>query len=510
MRLLWLGYWAFVLVYAGLVAWLLPHRQWDPDEFEHLQASWLIGEGLTPYRDFFEHHTPLWHLLTSAVFHVVEPDSFERATALMVGSRAFSFLCSAAVAALTWSLARRFAGRTVAAFALLLLLASSPFMQKGVEIRPDPLSTLCILVAVYALARAFARPVQETGSAGSALRPAGSVAAWVALAGGMGTLAVLASQKALFAGPGLALAFVWLAGRRFGPRRPWVLAAWGVAGAAVAAAPILAFFASRGALGAFVHHNFLLNAAWTRDKPDDYIWQVLTLRYDAVVVALALVGVALLIQKLRRPDRYEVWALIAAPLLSLIAGLAILPVPQKQYIFMMMPFAAICGAVAVCHAPIGWGTRPRSLGGAVLAGVIVLSMARNLEWSFYRTDEDTRAKFAFLLRNVPPDETVMGSWSPGVAFRHPAWTYFFLHGEVQSMIPPAEYRTLAEKLQTGAIRPALVDFDRFMSQMPPDVLAEIQRLYEPTEVASLWKRRNPPPRSTVFTDLATGGFAATP
>lgn len=78
------------------------------------------------------------------------------------------------------------------------------------------------------------------------------------------------------------------------------------------------------------------------------------------------------------------------------------------------------------------------------------------------------------------------------------------------MIPPVEYRALAERLHTGAIRPALVDFDRFMSQMPPEVLAEIERLYEPTDVASLWRRRSPNPRSVVSTDFATGGFAAAP
>ena len=41
--------------YVALVAAWLPHRHWDPDEFEHAQAAWLIAEGLTPFRDYFEH-----------------------------------------------------------------------------------------------------------------------------------------------------------------------------------------------------------------------------------------------------------------------------------------------------------------------------------------------------------------------------------------------------------------------------------------------------------------------
>ncbi len=33
------------------------------DEWEHLQASWMIGQGMLPYKDFFEHHHPLmWYM----------------------------------------------------------------------------------------------------------------------------------------------------------------------------------------------------------------------------------------------------------------------------------------------------------------------------------------------------------------------------------------------------------------------------------------------------------------
>ena len=38
------------------------------DEFEHLHASWLVSEGLFPYRDFFEHHHPLiWYIFAPIV-----------------------------------------------------------------------------------------------------------------------------------------------------------------------------------------------------------------------------------------------------------------------------------------------------------------------------------------------------------------------------------------------------------------------------------------------------------
>jgi len=57
-----------LIAVLGTVFWLV--LSWignpiDSDEIEHLHASWLISQGLLPYRDFFQHHNPtLWVLLS--------------------------------------------------------------------------------------------------------------------------------------------------------------------------------------------------------------------------------------------------------------------------------------------------------------------------------------------------------------------------------------------------------------------------------------------------------------
>ena len=58
----------FLLVAAllALLAWSAQTRAFDPDEFQHLQIAWLIGQGQIPHRDFFEHHTPLYHFAIAA------------------------------------------------------------------------------------------------------------------------------------------------------------------------------------------------------------------------------------------------------------------------------------------------------------------------------------------------------------------------------------------------------------------------------------------------------------
>ena len=37
------------------------NRSIDPDESQHLHVAWLVAQGQVPYRDFWEHHLPLFH-----------------------------------------------------------------------------------------------------------------------------------------------------------------------------------------------------------------------------------------------------------------------------------------------------------------------------------------------------------------------------------------------------------------------------------------------------------------
>ena len=39
------------------------NRSLDADESQHLHAAWLVGQGQVPFRDFWEHHLPLFYYL---------------------------------------------------------------------------------------------------------------------------------------------------------------------------------------------------------------------------------------------------------------------------------------------------------------------------------------------------------------------------------------------------------------------------------------------------------------
>jgi hypothetical protein len=146
----WMAAWLAVTVYAIVIAILFAHRDWDPDEFEHVQSAWMISLGMMPYVDYFEHHTPLWDLLASRVFSFQSPDSTEAAITLFIVLRAASVAFSITTALLTWRLARRASGPAAGLLALALLVTNTAFLAKGMEVRPDPLALALVLAGVTA------------------------------------------------------------------------------------------------------------------------------------------------------------------------------------------------------------------------------------------------------------------------------------------------------------------------------------------------------------------------
>lgn len=283
---------AVAAAYTLLLAVLTPGRHWDPDEFEHAQAAWMIGQGLIPFVDFFEHHTPLWHLLAAIPASWIRvPVSPDGPLAFLLGARFASLAASSGTAAVTWLLARRLAGPVAATLAAALLASASFFIQTGIEVRPDPFATLGLVITTYALAR-------SAGSAGHR---------WAFAAGLAYGLSVLASQKTICAAPGLALGFLWLAASRVGTRAAFHRALIAATAALLAILPVLGWFTAHGAIGAFLHHTVTVNLQWTRDQ-DHVVWQHLwrMMRHDAMFGLLAGLGILGL-------ARHRRTALILAP-----------------------------------------------------------------------------------------------------------------------------------------------------------------------------------------------------
>ena len=61
-------YWvAAILLLVVLVLRILyaAHYRIDSDEHQHLHVVWGWTKGMIPYRDYFDNHAPLFHIITS-------------------------------------------------------------------------------------------------------------------------------------------------------------------------------------------------------------------------------------------------------------------------------------------------------------------------------------------------------------------------------------------------------------------------------------------------------------
>lgn len=118
----------------------------DQDEIEALHTAWKIYEGLTIYKDFFQHHHPLlYYILTPLItFFGTTLTTVFIARLLMIFNY---FACGLVTYELMGTIIQSPLTQLLATY---LLLFSAGF-SKLLEIRPDSLQTSCGLLACFLL-----------------------------------------------------------------------------------------------------------------------------------------------------------------------------------------------------------------------------------------------------------------------------------------------------------------------------------------------------------------------
>lgn len=120
--------------------------RFDSDEQQHLHVVWGWTAGLVQYRDYFDNHTPLFHLLMAPLLAALG----ERSD-ILLWMRAPMILLFAAVLACTWAAGRRIYDARTAAWACLLLALFPPFFLKSLEFRTDNLWNALWMAALLIL-----------------------------------------------------------------------------------------------------------------------------------------------------------------------------------------------------------------------------------------------------------------------------------------------------------------------------------------------------------------------
>lgn len=143
------------IVLAGLASLTLVLRvlaffryRFDSDEQQHLHVTWGWTAGLVQYRDLFDNHAPLFHMVMAPLFAMFG----ERSNILPLMRLPMLVLFAAIVWATYW-IARRLYDERIAAFAALLLVLFPPFFLKSLEFRNDNLWTTLWMLALVALMR---------------------------------------------------------------------------------------------------------------------------------------------------------------------------------------------------------------------------------------------------------------------------------------------------------------------------------------------------------------------
>ena len=144
----------FMLAFAFLIAAILLrvvyifHFRVNSDEPQHLHVVWAWTQGLLPYRDVFDNHTPLFQLLCSPFFGLIGENA--RIVAWM---RLLELPCYLLTLWLVYLIAKPIFGGRVGLWAIVFAGLYPYFFFCSLEFRPDGFWALCWLIAIAILLR---------------------------------------------------------------------------------------------------------------------------------------------------------------------------------------------------------------------------------------------------------------------------------------------------------------------------------------------------------------------
>src|SRR4051794_21378257 len=135
-----------VAAVAVLRITLLFRYRIDSDETQHLHVAWGWANGLLQYRDLFDNHMPLFHILFAPLVAAVG----ERAQLLFIARMAMLPLFAAS-AWLTWRIGSAVYPRRAAAWAMVVGCLAPDFFLCSLQFRTDDLWTVCWLASIAVL-----------------------------------------------------------------------------------------------------------------------------------------------------------------------------------------------------------------------------------------------------------------------------------------------------------------------------------------------------------------------
>ncbi|PYQ26765.1 MAG: hypothetical protein DMF56_22555 [Acidobacteria bacterium] len=380
------------------------------DEVEFFRAARWVGEGQVPFRDFWEHHTPLQWFVFAPFARV----AWGEGVGALLAMRWLQLPFWIATFAMLWSLmsTRERWARWVA---IALPLTSWTFLQKAIEFRVDTLGCFFVVAALWLMQR------RRMFWAGVALSLA--VLANLRLAPVVAVAALIPLFRHFFV---VTAALSGHTPRSGAMRRATAEAAVATkllaCGALLVAAIALAYLTFTSSLNAAWQQVFVETAAANRLLPFQasmFFSKLAALATDPGGIFVWILGLAGVVIALRRRTEHAEWV-FAALLVVAIASIAAMRVSYAYHfeivVVLFVPFIAI--------AVQAMAEQQRAI-----AIVLVASLAVSVWNSVFRAqDAELAAQHAtirFVHERTQPGDRVFDA--VGYAWkRRPAWRYWFV------------------------------------------------------------------------------------
>lgn len=443
--------------WLALRLFLIRDRVFDGDELEHMHGAWLAAHGQVPFRDFFEHHGPLFPFLLAPVTALF-PDPVRA----IMAARLFMLVLTAAAVKCLWHMMPYGQGLWRRALPAVLLCSFTAFAEKSLEVRPD-VPAMALLCFALLLASGDRSALRSRLAAGLALG-----------------LAFFFTPKAVYPAAGLAAGWL-ISDIASGANVKDLLRRWGVflLGAAVPLAGVLFYYYIKNGLQAFYACFYLFNSRFRLSFPLAVFW-VPSYLQNAAVWTLGLAGAAVF-----RRDAAKAGALVGAA-----AGALTLPVVYPQYFLLLAPMLCFFAAGAFFSLTEKFGSRASRA--ALAAGLCVLLVPPFLRqfYSLRDTNASQREGIGCVMARTDPEDRVFDAWT-GESFRRPhAYYFWFLHDEVRAMVDAAVLEK-GIKLALSDARCKGLIWGSYFDSLPSGVLEQARRDYAYSGCGRLFLRKPP-------------------
>lgn len=470
--------WAALLASLGFLLLLIVNLPLNIDEIEFFRATQWVREGLLPYRDFWEHHTPLhWVLMAPAA-------------ALVKASYSSGFIWMR-TANLVWTLGtvglvagwmrRRGLGSRTMALLIAALLGAQSVTQFVAEYRPDALMNFLLVAGIIAVEHSLEKPRRDCF--------------WLWGGGVMWSLACLTSQRMapVVVASGLLYLLVpapdrW--GRR--ARGLWVLAG----GLAVAVAFVGFIWLQGGWRACFdqtVLTNGLFEKTLSRNPYGSFLWQLFGVPFSSLEFGTMLLwplAVMALLHAARKLGKCCFQTRLVILTVVQVGFLCAHGTPHRYQFQTLWWLLVLLGADILLEP---WARDPvrmariALIGGLLVIGAVVAEMYR-APWSFWKAvQRHQNLVMARVDQVTSPGEAVWDGTGYGL-HRDPAFRYWFLQRGIRSLtqkglLPPFNESELVQR------RPAALVMDNrlmlYIRDQGPRMVTFVARHYLPLDTA-LW------------------------